>query len=224
MLIWPDIFDDNVRAFFTGKRIGAERHAIAALLDLSERDVILPLQEHTDRVWVVESRHAEPMIADAVVTDRRRLVIGVQVADCLPVLIYDGGTGVVGVVHAGWRGTAHGIIKKAIAVFTERFGADPRTIIVACGPSIRGSCYVVDADVKEAVVRATGPGDYVSPADGKYRVDLLSANVAQAVSVGVLPHHIWTSPLCTHCNPGDFHSYRYHRDYSGKQGGFIGML
>jgi copper oxidase (laccase) domain-containing protein len=69
-----------------------------------------------------------------------------------------------------------------------------------------------------------GEGKYYMPVDGKYYVDLPAANVLQALSMGIPEENIWTSNICSHCNPQDFHSYRYHREYSGRQGGFIGVF
>jgi|MudIll2142460700_1097286.scaffolds.fasta_scaffold06543_3 hypothetical protein len=223
ILIRPDIFDGQVKAFFTGKSLGADRDKISKVFSIDKDDIYLPLQKHSDIVWLLNSDRT-PVTADAVITQAKGILIGVQVADCVPALLHDKKNSVVGAVHAGWRGTSLQIMKKTILFLVEQFDSDPHNINVAFGPSIRGNCYAVSTEVKDAVLKATGPGDYVIPRDGKFCMDLSSANMLQALSAGIPLKNIWRSHECTFCNPRDFHSYRYHKDYAGRQGGFIGIF
>jgi polyphenol oxidase len=223
MLICPDIFDSRVKAFFTRKSVGADRKIISNLLSIEQEIICMPLQEHTDFIWVLD-KERKPVTADAVVTDNTGVLIGVQVADCVPVILHDRRKSVVGAVHAGWRGTSLQIMKKTLNVMVEQYGSDPLDIYVAFGPSIRGHCYAVDTDVKDAITIATGPGDYVLQGNGKVCIDLTGANILQALSAGVPRKNIWASPECTYCNPHYFHSFRYHKNHAGRQGGFIGFF
>lgn len=222
-LISPEIFGRGVTAFFTGKDPGAGPQAISRILNISPESIYLPIQKHTDKVLYLDTS-MEPRIADAVVTDRRGVLIGVQTADCVPVLLHDPGQGVVGAVHAGWRGTAAGILKETIRFMLERFACRPGNILVAIGPSIRGCSYEVDYEVYDAVSRATGEGAYHTKRGGKYHLDLAVANWLQALSADVPATNVRTSPDCTFCNPERFFSYRYAKGSTGRQGGFIGML
>lgn len=221
--IWPEIFDGDVKAFFTRKSVGADRAKISAFFAIDADSICMPLQKHTDSIWFLSGERI-PITADAVVTRETGVLIGVQVADCVPVLLYDGRKCAIGAVHAGWKGTSLTILKKTILLMVERFDSDPKDIRLAFGPSIRGHCYSVDTAVKDAVVSGTGPGDYAVAKNGKYFLDLTSANILQALSVGILRENIWISTECTYCNPGDFHSFRYHGNYAGRQGGFIGIF
>lgn len=223
MLIWPDVFPEGVKAFFTTKSIGADLDRISAAISIGKKDIFLPLQKHTDIVLLL-NHDRTPVAADAVVTSEPGVLIGVQVADCIPALLFDRERSVIGVVHAGWRGTSRRILMKTVLFMRERFGSTPEDILVAFGPSIRGSCYPVGAEVKDEVFRATGAGDYIVPVKGKYYLDLVSANTIQVRCAGVPEQNIWTSPECTCCNPDVFHSYRYHRNFAGRQAGFIGIL
>jgi len=222
-LIYPDLFNGHAKAFFTCKSLGADRENISKILSIKKENVYLPVQKHTDKVMVLYS-DMEPKIADAVVTQRKGVLIGVQVADCVPILLLDRKRFVIGAVHAGWRGTASRIIKNAVKLMIERFKSFPEDIIIALGPSIGGKCYDVGREVKDAIYSVMGEGKYYMPVDGKYYVDLPAANVLQALSMGIPEENIWISNICSHCNPQDFHSYRYHREYSGRQGGFIGVF
>ena len=222
-LIYPEIFDGSVKAFFTKKSLGADIGMISKILSLKKDNVYLPIQKHTDKVQILNS-DLKPEIADAVVTDRNGILIGVQVADCVPIILFDRRRLVIGAVHAGWRGTAAQIVKKAIKIMVKQYGSSPAGIIMALGPSIRGNCYEVDIEVKDAVCRATGNGEYYIQKDRKYCIDLSSANMLQAMSIGVPEKNIWSSTECTYCNPESYHSYRHSKKYNGSQGGFIGIF
>ncbi len=218
-IITPDIFKGHaVSGFFTSKSFHADFNEIKARLNADA--VFVPIQKHTDKVLVVES-DLEPKIADAVVTDRKGLIIGVQVADCVPILLFDTKRLVIGAVHAGWRGTAEGILKNTIAAFRERFCSLPENILIAIGPSIKSCCYVVGHEVIEGVTKATGKGDYVVTRGEKIYIDLPSANMLQAISEGVTPQNISISSDCTHCLPEKYYSYRFAKGTTGRQYGFI---
>jgi len=220
-VITPGIFKGlPVKAFFTTKAFPSEEDLLKTQLRADA--VYLPIQKHTDKVLVVEY-DLEPRIADAVVTNRKGLAIGVRVADCVPILLYDVRKKVAGAVHAGWRGSADGIIRKTIAVFRQKYNSAPEDIIVAIGPSIKGSCYVAGHEVADAVTRATGEGDYVSMRGENLYVDLPAANRLQALNEGIIPENIWVSNDCTHCLPDKFHSYRFTKGAAGRQYGIIAV-
>ena len=153
----PPIFEGlHVKGLFT------DRH-----FNMSLSNVYLPIQKHTDKVIVLE-HDMEPKIGDAVVTSRRDVLIGIKVADCVPVLIFDTVRKAIGAVHAGWRGTADGILKNAVSVMLDRFCSSPSNLLVAIGPSIKKCCYCVGNDVVEAVSKVTGAGAYVAQKSEKY--------------------------------------------------------
>jgi purine-nucleoside/S-methyl-5'-thioadenosine phosphorylase / adenosine deaminase len=222
-LIFPDIFRPHVTAFFTGKNPGADVREIGRLLKIKREDIFMPVQKHTDKVLILEASR-EPKIADAVVTGETGVLLGVQVADCVPILVYDKCRGVSGAVHAGWRGTAEGILKKTISAMAGRFSCGAEDLLVAVGPSIRGCCYEVGHEVAEKVNHATGDGEYVRRKGEKYYLDLSAANRLQALSVGVREENLWTSPDCTFSNPEIYCSYRFAKGQTGRQGGFIGKI
>jgi len=222
-LIFPDNIKGHVTAFFTGKNPGADTEEIGRILGIERERIYLPVQKHTDKVIVVESM-IEPKVGDAVLTREMGILVGVQVADCVPILLYEKSRGIVGAVHAGWRGTAAGILKKTIRAALDRFAGDPGEIVIAVGPSIRWCCYGVDGDVLGAVRKETGDGDYYLRKGEKYCLDLATANKHQAISVGVPERNIWLSEDCTYCRPEAYYSYRYARGSTGRQGGFIGRI
>ena len=219
--IIPDIFIGlPINAFFTTRAFNADPDMLKDLLQAEA--IYLPVQKHTGNVIVLDYE-LEPRIADAVVTNRKGLAIGIQVADCVPVLLYDTEKQVAGAVHAGWRGTAEGIVRKTIAVFRDRFGSSPEDVIMAIGPAIRGSCYQVGDEVVDAVSKATGKGDFVVLRENKHYMDLPAANRLQAMAEDVLPGNIWMSEDCTHCQPDRYYSYRYSKGAAGRQYAFMSI-
>ncbi|OGW26699.1 MAG: hypothetical protein A2X59_05520 [Nitrospirae bacterium GWC2_42_7] len=222
-LIFPELLKPQITAFFTGKNPGADLSEISRIFKIKKDNIFMPIQKHTDKIVMIESS-LEPKIADAVITNQKGILIGVQTADCVPLLLYDSEREVCGAVHAGWRGTAEGILKKTLDLMINRFMSDPKNIIIAIGPGIRWCCYAVGQDVLESVKGATGEGEYFTSIQGKNCLDLPSANKYQALQSGVPEKNIWISEECTFCNPEKYYSYRYSKGQTGRQGGFIGML
>jgi len=98
--------------------------------------------------------------ADAMVTDRSGIVLGIVTADCAPILLADAEAGVAGAAHAGWRGAVAGVIEATVVAMT-RLGARTEHIAAAIGPCIRQASYEVAADLRDAVLRH-------DPADARF--------------------------------------------------------
>ncbi|MBF0515864.1 MAG: polyphenol oxidase family protein [Nitrospirae bacterium] len=226
-LIYPEIFNGlGITAFFTGKQVGIDKTKFALPYE-PEPILYMPVQKHTATVIVLRKGASVPnhtddqRIGDAVVTDRQDILAGVRTADCVPILLYDAALGIAGAVHAGWRGTAQGILKAAIETFITGFKSKPENILIAIGPAIRGCCYVVGEEVVEAVTSVTGAGDYTTIKNGAPYIDLVRANSAQALSLAIKPANIWTSGSCTACDSAHFNSFRKEGTIRGSQGAFI---
>ncbi len=89
--------------------------------------------------------------ADAMVTTRPDIALGVITADCAPILIGDATAGVIGAVHAGWRGAVAGVVEATVGAMT-RLGAKPETMVAAIGPCIGQASYEVAADLRDAIL------------------------------------------------------------------------
>ena len=248
-IIYPDIFKNGgsaaniaggraahfgVKAFFTGRAPGADIDELAKISGVSRENIYFPRQEHTAGVMELKE-DMSIQIADAVITARRDVLIGVQVADCVPILVHAKDSGLIAAVHAGWRGTAKGVLKAALRKMLDSSG--PESIFMAIGPAIRGGgsaprhflgCYEVGRDVLEAVAKETGEGDYykaggsaTSHIDGRATLDLPSANRIQALGLGIPEGNIWMSDECTYCRPDRVYSYRYSGGTAANMGGGI---
>lgn len=222
-IIYPDLMKDRVTAFFTGKNPGADPDDLGRIMRIKNDQIYMPIQKHTDKIAIIESSLL-PIVADAVITKEAGILVGVQVADCVPILLYEKTKGIIGAIHAGWRGTAEAILKKTIRIVMDRFACSEDNIYIALGPAIRWCCYNVDFEVMNAVSQSTGPGDYWIKKGGKYCLDLPQANKYQALSMHIPQRNIWLSDECTFCNPDKFYSYRYARGTTGRQGAFIGKI
>jgi len=151
---------------------------------------------------------------DALFTDRRRMLIGIRTADCVPILLADRKSRVVAAVHAGWRGTAAGIVSATL----EQMKTDPDDVVAAIGPSIGGCCYEVGPDVAHQFgTWVPELGHTQTPT----KVDLKTINRIQLERLGVCD--IWVSPDCTFCQPRYF-SYRREKDEAGRLISFVGLL
>ncbi len=156
--------------------------------------------------------------ADAIVTKAKGLTLAVRVADCVPILLTDE-DGRVGVVHAGWRGTAAGIVTAALdAMFG--LGAKPENVRAAIGPCICGRCYEVGDEVAQKFAQVA-PAALVKEPGKKSRLDLAAANHLQLLESGVSPDNVWRSGRCTMHEAADFYSYRRDGAQTGQHIAFI---
>ncbi|MFQ5587084.1 MAG: peptidoglycan editing factor PgeF [Thermodesulfobacteriota bacterium] len=190
-------------------------------------------QVHGDRVLVVDNhtdirsllqRREKPM-ADAIITDQKGIAIGVLTADCVPIILADPVKKVVGIVHAGWKGTADDICSKAVASFHYYFGSTPDEISAAIGPSIGPCCYEV-AEKTARLFFATpfqGKDILVTSGAGRWKLDLRKANRTQLVKNGVKEGNISVSNLCTSCSTDLFFSHRREGSPTGRQLSFVLM-
>ena len=180
--------------------------------DLSgqSRRMVIGRQIHGSRVlthqggWEGLLRTAE---ADGHVALEKGISLAVSVADCVPVFLAHP-SGVVGILHSGWRGTGARIIDAGLKAFA-RFGIPPNEIVVHLGPAICGRCYEVSAEVRSEL---TG-----QPANRPGNVDLRSLIAEHAKEAGV--RQISVSDACTRCDNDRFFSHR-----AGDAGRQLGVI
>ena len=145
--------------------------------------------------------------ADAIVTDRPGLALGILTADCAPVLLADADSGVVGAAHAGWKGTLGGVIEAAVGAM-ESLGADRARIAAAIGPAIARKSYEVDEGFARRFAEADPDNDrFFTPGrDGHYQFDLEGLVAARLAAAGVTRAE--ALGLDTYSDPDRFFSYR----------------
>ncbi len=171
--------------------------------------------------------------ADALISDASDIAIAVRVADCVPLLLADRVRGVVAAVHAGWRGTAAGVVVAAIEALGREFATRANDVIAAIGPSIGACCYEVGTDLVDAFAAAGHERHLIDrwflsppPARGSTQrapltLDVAQANIDQLILAGVPEDQIYSSGLCTAMHLDVLTSYRKEREKAGRIAGVI---
>jgi polyphenol oxidase len=206
-------------------------------------------QVHSDIIHFVDAPLQSQLVGDGIVTATPGLMLGIQTADCLPIVLVDPKRRAVGVFHAGWRGTFKRIAEKGVGRMQLHFGSRPSDIKAAIGPGIHGCCYEVGEEVRtqfesqfpygstlfhetEEVnpvrekypmlfLTARAPGHSILPK--KIFLDLVEANRQQLLAVGVLAKNIEASTLCTNCRSDLLFSYRAEKGKTGRMMGVVGI-
>jgi len=210
------------------ERVVENRRRLARALGYDPGNAVAGQQVHGDGVAVVTGREAGagalgPGIAlpatDALVTGTPGLPLMAFFADCVPVFLADPLNQVVGIAHAGWRGTVQRIAGKTLDRMNESFGTHPAGCLAVLGPAIGPCCYTVDEPVAETFAAWGQP---VVWRDGdKWRVDLWEANRQLLLAAGIPPGKITVIRVCTACHPELMFSHR--RD-GGKTGRMAAVI
>jgi YfiH family protein len=206
----------------------AENRALAIAAVLPRAELATVHQVHSAEVVYAQEpwpRDERPR-ADAMVTDRPNLLLGILTADCAPVLFADAEAGVIGAAHAGWRGALAGVSDSTVAAM-ERVGALRTRIRAAVGPCIGQPSYEVDEGFRRRFLEHD-PGNVRFFADeqwGKPHFDLTAYVEHRLQSAGIAD--VEALRLDTYADPQRFYSYRRatHRgeaDY-GRQVSLIGL-
>jgi len=230
----------------TRKLVVENRRLFQSALNADNLALVTLTQSHSDVVQVFDSVPAESCRGDASATIRPGLLLGVQTADCVPILLVDPQKRAVSAVHAGWRGTLQRIVTKAIGKMQMQFGSRPDGLLAAIGPSIGGCCYEVGTEVATAFVSQfpnaadwfdelrTGdepnplqwlngmpPGH--QPAPKNVFLDLRKANRALLLDAGLPAQNIFVVDLCTACRRDLLFSYRREGAVSGRLMSVVGI-
>jgi YfiH family protein len=214
---------------------------------------LITLRQIHSNVLVVatagDAGQGHPRKADGLLTDEPGLLLGVQTADCIPVLVADCKRRAVAAFHAGWRGTVKRIVETGVGRMRLEFGSRPEDLVAAIGPGIGACCYAVGEDVLSGFdsqfayadelfrevyesdpVRAKYPMLFLtqrapgpSPIGPSLHLDLVEANRRQLLSAGLEPRSIKLIGGCTSCQPELFFSHRASRGHAGRMMSLIGI-
>ena len=197
--------------------------------DESRRRVAAALHDR-GRLFLMKQVHGATVVpapwegtpeADASTATAPALLLGIETADCLPVLLVDPVRRAVAAAHAGWRGTAAGVAGK-VAQAMVAAGSRPADLLAALGPSIGPCCYEVGDEVRSAFGRA-GAAFFRPGPRGRPHLDVRAANLRHLVAAGLREDHIHHVPDCTSCRPDLYHSYRRDGAGGGRMISFIGF-
>jgi YfiH family protein len=185
------------------------------------RPVVSLRQVHQDECVVITSKDQlrSEYRGDAVLTDRKDIFISIQVADCVPIFMLEKKRKVIGLIHAGWKGTLLGITKRTIETAKEQLGCKPGDFTIWFGPSIRSCCY----RVSDAVAILFDDKNVHSSAQRGAALDLVGINRKQLADCGVKDNRMFATGSCTCCEEKVFYSYRREKENTGRMVGFLGL-
>jgi hypothetical protein len=232
------------------ERVLANREKFIAALGAREMPLLTLWQFHSDVIHVAAEPGAEAPKADALITSTPGLLLGVQTADCVPILLADTRRRVVAAIHSGWRGTLARIAVKTLGRMRMEFGTRPRDVLAAIGPAIGRCCYEVGPEVAQAFAAQfpsaadwfDGPFEQLAhgeeplwlpwltmmppghvPPPPRVQLDLRSSNRRQLIDAGVPGTQIDVSDLCTACRTNLLFSYRREGASAGRMMAVIGL-
>lgn len=202
-------------------RVMENRHRVASAMGVRDDQTVTTWQVHGAAVLVVDQLGPQewpPPKADAIITAREGVPLVMRYADCVPILLFDPVRRVLGMAHAGWRGTVAGAGVATAQAMVDQFGCNPDDILAGIGPSIGPCCYEVGPEVVEQVHAAFGGSDglihLANKNGGNSRFDLWEANRRTLEQVGI--RQIEMSGICSSCNTHEFYSHRAEAGQTGR--------
>jgi copper oxidase (laccase) domain-containing protein len=189
-----DVSADKAEAL---QRLDAIHRQYRDEIGIGDWPLLTAQQVHGDKIAVIDramDRDHEFAGCDGLITNQRKIALGIHVADCGAVYMVDPKTPAVGLVHSGKKGTELAIASKAIAQMRQRFGSDPADLIVELSPCIRPP---------------------------HYEIDFAAKIVEQCRAAGVKEVH--DSGICTACDIARYYSYRAEKGKTGRMLALLGL-
>ncbi|MGA8729011.1 MAG: peptidoglycan editing factor PgeF [Terracidiphilus sp.] len=201
------------------------------------------------RVGTADALRERPWKGDGLMTAEPGLLLGIQTADCIPVLVADRKNNAVAAFHAGWRGTVKRIVESGVGRMRIEFGSKPEDLVAAIGPGVGACCYAVGEEVLSSFesqftyarelfrevydadpVRTKYPMLFLtqrapghSPIGPSLHLDLVEANRRQLIDAGLKASAIRVVGGCTNCQTELFFSHRASQGHAGRMLSVIGV-
>lgn len=208
----PNAIEENYRRVFSALELDGDK--ACSVWQVHSADTIIVDKPHPERSWIEK--------ADGMVTDKPNVPLVMRFADCVPIVFHDPVRQVIGMAHAGWRGTVQGAASSVVKMMVEQFQSNPADIIAGIGPSIGPDRYQVGDEVVQAVQDYYGTLDGLitySADDNTPYLNLWAANTLDLQRAGV--QQIEVAGICTASNTDEFFS---HRAENGKTGRFVAVI
>jgi YfiH family protein len=183
-------------------------------------------QVHSNNVLCTDhprGLNTQPATADGIITDKGEITLYMRFADCVPIFLYDPAHRVIGIVHAGWKGTVNKIARIAIEAMQSRYSTRPADLLAGIGPSIGPDHYEIGPDVLKLVRESFGDKSarLLSNGNGHTNLDLWKANAQVLNESGVVEIEI--AGICTACNTQDWYSHRAEHGKTGRFGAIFAL-
>jgi len=216
--------DDNVEHIYKNYEI------LSKSLSFNLYDMVKAYQTHTSNIKYATEEDKGKIYdetpgyvdIDGLITDKKNIALSTYHADCTPIFFYDPVKKIIGMAHAGWRGTIKNITGNMVQKFVAEFNSNPQDILAVIGPSLGQCCFEVDKDVAEIILSTNENYEKFMKIKGmKYHFDLWAINKYILLNEGLREENIEISGLCTKCNNDLFFS---HRGQKGKRGLMSGII
>ena len=186
-----------------------DRSEFAKILKLDYRNIVIPRQVHSSTVTIC-TKAGNIDNSDGIVTTEEELILSIQVADCIPIFLFDMQNHNIGLVHAGWRGVHSGIIGNSITQMKE-LSLKPTDIKVLLGPSIRQCCFEVGPEVSKLFSNKF----QLKGKEDKTQLDLQGVVVEKLANMNIQSNNIIDINECTCCSD-KYHSFRRDGEKAGR--------
>jgi len=227
LLVFPHLESAGLACAVSTRPLDARdargRSRLVAAVGLDPARAVSPRQvHHADVVRVEPDTPADPApTADALVTDAPGKPLVLRAADCSLVVVADPDHRAVGVAHAGWKGSARGVVVQLVRALEREYGTDPARCLAGIAPTIRAPRYPVGAEVVSTFVRTRSwTRGFVLALGGRFHLDLPGINARFLEECGVPRESIVVSERCTYECADLLHSWR--RD--GVEAGHHGLV
>lgn len=186
----------------------------------------------SDRGKGIHSRESAIQAKDAFITQDTGLCMAALFADCVPLYFYDPVHEVIGLAHAGWKGTVREIAAVTMAKMQHHYDSKPHEVIAVIGPSIGICCFEVDEIVmskvwemfsRDRIEKGGSKTLFHEKKNGKYLLNLQEMNRQIMIKAGILPSHIEVTDYCTSCRTDLFFSHRKENGKTGRMVAWIGL-
>lgn len=185
---------------------------LSKVLQVPEDKIYRAKQVHGNEVLIIKDQDYKDVSLeekDGLITNIKGIALATYHADCVPIYFHDPKKEVIGLAHAGWKGTLNNIAKSIVDGMTKEFGSNVEDIRAAIGPSIGLYCYEVGQDlVKLFSEKDPNKKDIIMEKDGKTYLDLWKVNEINLIELGIKENNIYHSGYCTSCRTDKLYSYR----------------
>jgi polyphenol oxidase len=201
------------------------RNVVCDYFSVNPNRLFLAKQMHGAHAICIDDQRADTIAsteADALITNRNDILIGVLIADCFPLLVADTFGTLCAAVHAGRKGIESGIIQNTLSIITRDKNVPVEHLKVGVGPGISKTAYTVDRKTAQSFLNRTSAFNSEPPIQkNKVELDLRSIIHKILTSSGVKDDNIEHIDLCTCSNSDLFFSYRRNNGVTGRFGAFI---
>ena len=195
------------------ENVRLNRNRFFSAADIDESRTANPVQVHLDKIAVVK-KPGLYQDTDGLITNVQGLVLTIQTADCVPVILFDEDKNAAGLIHAGWKGSALNIVRKAVSSLTDNYGCRPEKLGAFIGPSIGPCCY----EIGEEALNSFDPV-YIQ----HNHLDLWKFNTDQLLECGIKTSNVSVCKICTFCHSYLFFSHRKSGGRTGRMLTFLGI-